>query len=281
MQMKCLWSVAVSLFMASQAYAQRVHVGLFGGPSAYTGDLASRIFPHKVTNGAIGLTFNYDLTGRLILRSGFTYSIGGGADRFTGDPSLVQRNLSFETQINELSVVGEYHLLNLNTNRFSPYVFAGLAVFKYDPYAYDRNGQKVYLKPLSTEGQGLSVYPDRKPYQLIQPAIPFGGGVKWVINDTWRISAEFGLRKLLTEYLDDVSTNYVDEDDLLQAKGLLAVDMAYRGDEVPGGNPRYPAMGDKRGNPKSKDYYYFAGLHLTYRVARGRKPDTGCPVNVY
>lgn len=281
MQMKCLWSVAVSLFMASHAYAQRVHMGLFGGPSAYTGDLASRIFPPKVTNGAIGLTVNYDLTGKIILRSGFTYSIVGGADRHTGDPSLVLRNLSFETQLYELSVVGEYHLLNLNSNRFSPYVFAGLAIFHYDPYAYDRNGQKVYLKPLSTEGQGLSAYPDRKPYQLTQPAIPFGGGVKWVINDTWRIGAEFGLRKLFTEYLDDVSTQYVDRDDLLLAKGQLAVDMAYRGDEVTGGNPQYPAMGDKRGNPKSKDYYYFAGLHLTYRVSRGRKTDTGCPVNVY
>jgi len=282
MQMKLLWSVMFSLLWALFADAQRVHIGLFGGPAAYTGDLASKVFPRKVTNGAIGLSFNYELSGQLMLRAGLTYSIVGAADRYSEEPSLVSRNLSFETAIFEWSVLGEYNLFNLDQRKFTPYAFAGIALFKFNPYAYDKSGQKVYLQPLSTEGQGLSAYPDRKPYHLLQPAIPFGGGVKFAINDRWRIGMEFGLRKLFTEYLDDVSTNYIDRDDLLLAKGQLAVDMSYRGDELPGGRIQYPASGDKRGNPKSKDYYYFAGLHLTNRIGGAApKSKTGCPVNVY
>jgi hypothetical protein len=59
---------------------------------------------------------------------------------------------------------------------------------------------------LSTEGQGI--YPDKKPYSLWQPTIPFGGGVKFAITENLRIGFEIGLRKLFTDYLDDVSTSY-------------------------------------------------------------------------
>jgi hypothetical protein len=115
----------------------------------------------------------------------------------------------------------------------------------------------------------LSGYPDRKPYSLTQPAIPFGGGIKYAINDNLRLGLELGFRKLFTDYLDDVSTTYVNPADLLAAKGQLAVDMSYRGDELPGGNPNYPAKGSQRGGAKKQDWYYFFGLHLTYRLGSG------------
>ncbi len=281
MQMKYLSSLAILLIIAPVVIAQNGHIGIFGGASAYSGDLTSKAFPRKVTNGAIGITYNYELSDLLMLRSGFTYSIVGGADRYNEKPTLALRNLSFETRIFELSTIGEYYLLNLNYSRYSPYVFAGVALFKFNSYAYTVNGQKVFLKPLSTEGQGLSGYPDRKPYSLTQLAIPFGGGVKFVITEKLRVGAEIGLRKLFTDYLDDISTNYVAPADLLAAKGQLSVDMSYRGDEIDGASSAYPGKADKSGNPKSKDYYYFAGLHVTYRLAPGRKNQTGCPVNVY
>jgi hypothetical protein len=257
--------VIIGLFSIVTLSAQ-LHVGLFGGVSAYNGDLVDKIFPKKVTNGAIGLTVNYEFQDQIMFRAGFIYSIVGGADRYNKDPELIKRNLSFETKILEFSLVGEYYLFNLYDRRYSPYIFAGVAGFHFNPYAYDQSNQKVYLKPLSTEGQGLTGYPDRKPYNLTQFAIPFGGGVKFAVNDNLRIGAELGIRKLFTDYLDDVSKNFVDLNDLLTAKGQLAVDMAYRGDEVPGGSPIYPQKGAQRGSPKNDDYYYFAGIHLTYRL---------------
>ncbi|MEI9945402.1 MAG: DUF6089 family protein [Chitinophagaceae bacterium] len=276
-------------FFSITALAQRFHVGVFGGVSAYNGDLTDKIFPAKVTNGAIGITGNYELTDNIMLRGGFTYSIVGGADRFNKDPELAKRNLAFETSIKEFSVVGEYYLLNLYDNRISPYAFAGLAVYHFDPYAFvPGSRQKTFLKPLSTEGQGLSSYPGRKPYALTQMAIPFGGGVKFAITEDLHLGVEVGLRKLFTDYLDDVSTSYVDPADLLAAKGQLAVDMSYRGDEVPGGDPTYPSKGYQRGGAEQKDFYYFTGVHLTYRLkfnnsggGGGRRSRTGCPTNVY
>jgi opacity protein-like surface antigen len=273
------------------ASAQRIHVGIFGGLAAYSGDLVDKVFPKKVTNGSLGVTLNYEVSDQFMIRTGFTYAIVGGADRFSKKEEARLRNLAFETPIAELSAVGEYYLLNLYVNRVSPYAFAGLAVFYFDPYAYNSSKQKTFLKPLSTEGQGISGYPDRKPYKLTQVAIPFGGGVKFAVTNNLRVGVEMGIRKLFTDYLDDVSKNYIDPADLLAAKGQLAVDLSYRGDEVAGGSPVYPDKIVQRGNPKTKDYYYFTGIHLTYNIRNdgmgggakryGGKNRTGCPVNVY
>lgn len=272
------------LFIASAGTAQRVHVGLFSGLAAYNGDLTDKYFPKKVTNGAIGVTVNYELTDQVIIRGGFTYSVVGGADRYSNKPDLVARNLSFETSIAEFSVLGEYYLYNLYDRPFSPYLFAGLAVYHFNPYTFTGNNQKVYLQPLSTEGQGLAAYPDRKPYSLTQLAIPFGGGVKFAITDAWHIGLELGLRKLFTDYLDDVSTTYADPNDLLAAKGQLAVDLSFRGDEVAGGSTAYPSKGAIRGSAKNKDWYYFFGIHLTYRLGsinglfgKGGNKKYACP----
>lgn len=279
-------SLILLLFIIlNSSQAQRLHLGVFGGLSAYNGDLTESVFPKKVSNGAIGVTANYELKDQVMLRAGITYSVVGGADRYNDKPDLLARNLSFETSIAELSVLGEYYFRNLYSNKFSPYVFGGLAVYKFNPYAYDASGQKVFLKPLSTEGQGIAGYP--KPYSLTQFAIPFGGGIKYALNNNLRIGFELGIRKLFTDYLDDVSSNYASEIDLLTAKGQQSADMSYRGDEVSGGSFIYPAKGAQRGSPKFNDIYYFTGIHLTYRLipARGGDPmrmnRNGCPVNIY
>ena len=275
-------------FITISAQSQRILIGLYGGAAAYLGDITEKIFPKKVTNGALGFSVNYEVTDNILIRAGVTYSILGGADVYSKKADLAIRNLSFETSLLEFSLSGEYNLLSLYDYKYSPYVFAGVAMFKFNPYTYDVSGKRTYLKPLSTEGQGLSGYPDRKLYSLNQLAIPFGGGIKFAVNDKLRIGVEVGIRKLFTDYLDDVSTNYIDQADLLAAKGQLAVNLSYRGDEA-GGSPIYPAKGEIRGSPESKDYYYFSGIHLTYRIETGngggsghrRNNQTGCPVNVY
>ncbi len=274
-------ALLILLFISQLGFSQRVHLGLFGGLAAYNGDLTEKIFPKKVTNGALGVTVNYELTDKVMLRGGLTYAVVGGADRFSDNESTKIRNLAFETSIFEFSAIAEYTVFNLYDRRFSPYGFAGLAIYHFNPYAYN-NGQKVFLKPLSTEGQGISGYADRPVYGLTQLAIPFGGGLKFAITENLRIGVELGMRKLFTDHLDDVSTSYADPADLLQAKGQLAVDMSYRGDELPGGNPVYPDKGTQRGSPKFKDWYYFSGIHLTYRLnanggGGGKRGRLGCP----
>ena len=237
------------------------HANIFGGFSNYSGDLQSRFVTTAESYAAFGLGLQYDLTNHLSVIMGGNYGHVGAADKYN-KTSLQPRNLSFETSIVELNLMAEYNILDLTKYRFTPYGFVGIAVYHFNPFAYDTTGRKVFLKPLSTEGEGLPQYPASKPYALTQFAIPFGGGIKFRINDQITIAYELGLRKLFTDYLDDVSTSYVDKTTLLNAKGPLAVEMAYRGAELKGGAP-YPAAGEKRGSPKSKDWYYFSGIRLS------------------
>lgn len=268
------------LLVAGGAFSQRLHLGIFGGLANYEGDLVDKPFAAKQTNGSLGLSLNYELTDKLMLRGGYTFARINGADAYSKDPALRARNLSFETAISEFSLMVEYYMNDLYDRKYSPYIFGGLAVYHFNPYTYDSANNRVFLKPLSTEGEGLAGYP--KPYSLTQLAIPFGGGLKFVITNNIRLGIELGMRKLFTDYLDDVSTNYADQADLLAAKGQLAVDLSYRGDEVAGGNPAYPAKGQQRGGAKYKDWYYFTGLHLTFRLGSGnlfagKYSKYGCP----
>src|SRR5688572_5496386 len=265
---KYLFTPLIVLFFQTVS-AQRVHVGIAGGLSNYLGDVLDKYYVAKQTNGFIGATVHYELLDQLILRGTYNFARVNGNDRYISKDYMKLRNLRFETVISEFSVAGELYLYNLYEKQFSPYLFAGLAIFKFDPYTYDSAGSKVYLKPLSTEGQGLSQYPNRKPYSLIQPAIPVGAGIKFAITENLRVGLELGYRKLFTDYLDDVSTTYADPNDLLAAKGQLSVDLSYRGDEIPNGDPVYPAKGTQRGGEKYKDVYYFTGLNISYRIGGG------------
>ena len=249
-------------FFSPNILCAQWHVNLFGGISNYSGDLQNKIFTTDQSNGAFGLGLQYDLTPNISVLSGLNYGKVSAADKFN-KPELQLRNLSFQSQIFEWNLMGEYNVFDISEKRFTPYAFAGIAVYRFNPYAYDTLGNKVYLKPLSTEGEGLSQYPGSKPYSLIQFAIPFGAGIKLRVTDNVTIAYEIAFRKLFTDYLDDVSTHYADETILLNAKGPEAVEMAYRGNEVKGGNPTYPLAGTMRGNPKNKDWYYFSGIRLS------------------
>ena len=290
--MKSTCLLPVLLLLSVFVHAQNWHVGVFGGAAAYGGDLVEKIFPaHGQTKAAVGLDLTYEYNEHINIRGGFMYTKVAGYDKYSKSLALLERNLSFETSISEFSIVGEYNIFNLYETRFTPYVYAGVAVFHYNPYAKDQNNVKTFLKPLSTEGEGLSGYPASKPYSLTQPAIPLGIGFKYAISDNVRIGIEAGYRKLFTDYLDDASKTYAAETDLLTAKGQKSVDMAYRGDETPLGSPFYPVKGAQRGNSKNKDSYYTVGLHLTFRLGSvagggssghhsGRK-NYGCPANMF
>lgn len=266
--------------------AQRVFIGVAGGLANYNGDVLDKLYPKKITNGYIGFTVHYELQDQLLLRGAYNFARVNGSDSYSEKEELQMRNLKFESAISEFSVVGEYYFFNLYEKRFSPYVFAGLAFFHFNPYSYDSAGRKVFLKPLSTEGQGI--YPDKKPYSLWQPAIPFGGGLKFAITENLHIGFELGLRKLFTDYLDDVSTSYPDYNDLLSARGQTAVDFSYRADEMPNGNPNFPTKDTQRGGAEQMDIYYFTGLNISFRPSFGggggggsrrfgKKSKFGCP----
>jgi hypothetical protein len=271
----------IGIIVPSFLQAQRWHVNLSGGISNYSGDLQSKAFTLDQSFAAFALGAQYDLTPNISVLSNISLMKVGAADKYN-KPSLVFRNLSFQTQILEWNVLGEYNLFDITRSRFTPYVNAGIAIYHFNPYAFDSSGNKVYLQPLSTEGEGLSQYPNIKPYGLYQVAIPFGAGIKLRIADNVVLAYEVSFRKLFTDYLDDVSNAYVDQNILLNAKGPKAVEMAYRAGELKGGDPNYPVAGTMRGSSKYKDWYYFTGIRISIALVSKKDPyygrgRTDCP----
>jgi hypothetical protein len=263
------------------------NVNVFGGFANYIGDLQSSPYTTQQAHLAGGIGLEYDLTQHFSLLSNITFGKVGASDAYSQQADVRARNLSFQTDIDELNLLAEYNLFSLRSHKVTPYGFVGVAVYHFNPFAFDSTGEKVYLRPLSTEGEGLSQYPNVHPYALTQLAIPFGGGIKFRISDQIVLAYEIGLRKLFTDYLDDVSGRYVAENVLLAAKGPEAVEMAYRGNQLEGGAD-YPSAGTKRGSPKTKDWYYFSGIRViiafnTHAMEEHRRQHDilDCPKNVY
>jgi opacity protein-like surface antigen len=261
---------------------QRLSATIFAGTSNYQGDLQPRRFTFNQSHFAIGAGVLYELTEKLYARANFTYGTLTGDDKKNNLNSI--RNLNFTSRVLDIHLGGEYHFFSLYERSITPYVFAGISYFHFNPKAIDSNGNKIALKPLSTEGQGF--YQGRKAYNLNQFAIPFGGGLKMALNEKIRVGVELGLRKTFTDYIDDVSTTYVDRNLLLANRGLQAVDLAFRGDELKSGLT-YPADGTQRGGAKFKDWYYFTVVQISCLLGTGTggrsggKNKTGCPARVY
>jgi hypothetical protein len=278
------------IFLAGLLFPLITHaqwkVNLYGGFSNYSGDLQSSYYTTSQANGAFGAGIQYDLTGHFSLLSNLTYGRISAADGYSKKADLRARNLSFESVITEWSILLEYNVLDLRDHRITPYFFGGVALFHFNPYSVDTLGRKVYLRPLSTEGEGLAAYPDRKPYALTQLSIPFGGGIKFRVSDRVTVAYDIGMRKTFTDYLDDVSTTYVDQATLLASRGGEAVEMAYRGNELKDG-AAYPAAGTIRGHSKYKDWYYTSGLRVTIALndvpfnLRRHSGVIDCPKRVY
>jgi hypothetical protein len=267
---------ALTSFISFTSFSQ-FRLGVFGGIANYQGDLTDQAF--RSARPAFGLTGTFTISQRLNIRTGLTFARVAGADSLAKSEVLRGRNLSFQSNISELSLLAEYNIFNLDQVRWTPYLFAGLAVYRFDPFTYDPDNNRVYLRPLSTEGQGIEGYPGQ-PYKLTQVAIPFGGGFKYAISDRVHLGLELGLRKLFTDHLDDVSGDYADPADLLTARGPRSPELAYRANEIAGHEMDQPVRGEMRGSPKFNDYYYFTGLHLSLKLGEGgggRDKGYGCP----
>ena len=262
------------------ANAQKVHLNLFGGATNYQGDLQDKNYTFNQAHLAGGLGLSYDLTDQFSIRGAALFGKLSADDKF-GRNKI--RNLNFTSRLYEAQLGLEYYIYPLADHALTPYVFASVAVYHFSPYTYDTLGNKVYLSPLSTEGEGFT--DGVKNYKRSQFSIPFGAGVKLSLTENINVGLELGFRKLFTDYLDDVSGSYVDQQTLLTNRGAQAVELAYRGDELKNGG-EYPPGGTMRASPKYKDWYYFTGLTVSFRLGGGnggglgKHSQYGCPVNV-
>ena len=281
--------MSILIVATATLHAQNLHITLFGGFSNYQGDMQDKKFTLQESHPAAGIGVRYEITDQLSARANVTFGTVSADDKRSTNINILERNLNFTTNITDIHLGLEYDLISIYEHRVVPYIFGGVSVFTFNPYTHDTSGQKVYLQPLGTEGQGF--YNGRKKYNLTQLAIPLGGGVKFAVSDNFTVGLEVGFRKLFTDYIDDLSMSYADQNQLLANNGPKAVELAFRGDELHTGL-KYPPINTIRGNPKSKDWYYFSGITLAFRIVTGDekyysgkqhagKSKLGCPTRVY
>lgn len=276
------------------------------GSSNYLGDLGGQ--SNFVKNNLIAMhikprTFFYGIAYTYHPSNLFGFRLNYIAGKIAGsdqnihfanekDPAYLRfsRNLDFQTKISEISLLVDFYPFDLfsgkrsdklwsrrKTASLQPYLVGGIGNFSFDPEGsyYDPIAEEniwVKLSPLQLEGQGMSEYPDRKPYKLSQWNLPFGFGLRYQVGQKTSISLEYIGRKLFTDYLDDVSTHYINPilfDKYLDAEN--AVIAKYVADKSKLINPdKQFSTGDIRGNSKSNDFYYSFNIKLNIQINKVR-----------
>lgn len=265
----------------------------------YYGDIAP--LPQRVstdisfTRPAFAVSLAHRFGPRYTLQGQFMYGTLSASDHSSASPNTDEsrprylRNLSFRNHIKELSVVAYFDLFKnestyISRVKWTPYVYLGIAGFLMNPQgkapATDLHGKPlaeagkwVDLQPLGTEGQYSTLAPTDvnygiKPYHLLQAAIPIGVGARFRLNEVMDLWGDIGFRYTFTDYLDDVSGNYVD---LYKLKSPLAEAMSYRTNEL--GAPTSPSTYSDPNNP-GKTYTVQAGYGQEYKEnLRGNKSN--------
>ncbi len=230
----------------------------------------------KMTRPVLNVGYRYFFTQWLAGGANLAFGRLNGSDELTDEIYRKNRNLHFKSPIVELSVRAEIYpfkeyfghlyrsngVLGKSISHFSPYLFVGVGGFYFNPKAkYDGSWQK--LRALETEGT---------TYKRIAMSFPVGAGVKYALSNRMSIGFEIGLRYTTTDYIDDVSGNYVDKSGADAMTQYLAnpttnivpvyVDGAYTS------NPT--AVGQQRGNSEYNDSYAFAIFSVNYKLTSKR-----------
>lgn len=214
----------------------------------------------------------------LRLQAGFGRLQGADSTSTAADGFSVQRlqrNLQFRSPLTECSLLNVWEPLSWIKpdviHVVNPVLLAGFGYFHFDPKAFWQQ-QWIRLAPLHTEGQGFAEYPLRKPYSLHQFNLQFGAGLRLELHARWMLRTELIYRHLFTDYLDDVSTEYINlalfSRYLPEARALLAQQLADRRIHV---SDQQPAAGQKRGNPSRKDSYAALQVSAGYILNRRRR----------
>lgn len=208
----------------------------------------------------------------------------GGAERFRKIRNLQFRSNMFEayvaTEIYPTVFLERYDGLK---GKLRPYGLAGFGIFKFNPkgeyFAPDGTSSWVELAPLRLEGQGFAEYPDRKPYKLMSFEMPLGVGFKYYLAENKYVGMELVHRKSFTDYVDDVSTTYIDANlfdrYLSPEDATMAKQLYYRENYVPTSpNPTRnpPSVNEQRGDPTDNDSFFSTVIRFGWRLNAANSP---------
>jgi hypothetical protein len=237
----------------------------------------------------LAATYNYAVG----LRLEYTKGMVGAYDSILKNVAATtegryERNLSFRSPISEIALIAEFHPLYIFINwansdqpppHLSPYLLAGVGYYHFNPQAKYINGDWVDLQPLHTEGEGFPQYPNVKNYSLNQFNIPWGFGFRYEASSIINVRLEVIDRVLFTDYLDDVSTRYIDPSTFAKngLSGQQLAEALYFYDRNTSTNPKTRArpgnlatgvIGSIRGDPNNNDNYFTVNFKVGIILGR-------------
>lgn len=262
--------IAFSLSLAAQ---RGWEAGGWLGASYYFGDLNTN-YNLSMPGLAGGIIGRFNFNDRICVK--FSGNMGQvmGDDAVSKNSFERARNLSFRSRIIEGAAQLEFNFLPYRHGSrdefFTPYLFGGLNVFHFNPKA-EYQGQWVELRPLGTEGQFKG-----DEYYSVNAGLVYGFGFKIDLSYEWSLNIEVGARTLFTDYLDDVSGFYPDNDDLRRARGNMAADLSDRSIVIPGVNEgKIGQAGRQRGSTTISDSYVLLGIGVVYYFGDLKCPSYG------
>ena len=284
----------VTLLLSSGTHAQLAlsfkdmekDLGFEIGPSFFLGDLGGNLGDGKrfikdlnlpTTRYFLGVSGAIYPASWLGIRANLNYGRLYGNDAMTTGDDFAskgrrERNLDFRTAIEEMTLAFEIYPTDFFTMaldyqpRLRPYALIGAGFFHFNPqgtYQDPATGQTTWvdLRPLHTEGEGFGPgFP--KEYNLWQPNIPIGIGARYDLDDQWSISGELMDRLTFTDYIDDVSGQFVAPSVFYahESPALAAMSVAMSNKS---GLPI--SAFSTRGDPNDNDAYFSFVVRIIYK----------------
>ena len=249
------------LFLLSgNVIAQQYEFGISGVATGYMGDI-NPTNPLYYKNVGGGIFVKYNLNPTWGIRGSLNYLPLYANDLDFSAQDQQDRKLLFNNDLKELSITADFNFFKFiagrPSNRYTPYLMAGLSAIQHDPYVYSGN-KKVYLQDHPLEIDDKGAYIQRSKWAI---GIPVGAGFKYNISGPWTIGAEVNYRTVLSDRIDNVSQYYRYEINGLPEEWVYMAD--------PSGQLDTKA-GTSRGNGKKLDGYMTAGITLTYTLISRR-----------
>lgn len=193
-------NLALCFFPIAVFCQQKIEIGAFAGFANYQGDLVENPVAISETKLSYGGFLRYHLNDKVKVRANFVYGFISGSDENNKDQLFQNRGWSFESEILETTLIGEFHPLGrqrvgdtgIFRPQLSPYVGFGIGMANFTP--------KVYVT--DPADKGLFPEPGEKS---LSASIPIIAGIRADLFEFFSLGFEIGWRATLGDYLDGVS----------------------------------------------------------------------------
>jgi len=197
--MKKIVLVFIAVFLTVSGFAQKTaDIGIWGGTSSYWGDVKGNP-PIQAFNPNFGAYFRYNFNKRVGLR--FQFLTG----KFAADGAVEGEEWTFEKNVQDVSLMAEINYLNFvlgnKKTPFTPYILAGVGVMY---FPFELSNQDVAQLALVNDQHPLVLAGNDVNESSVTASVPLGFGIKFSIGERLGIGAEYMVRKIFNDKLDDL-----------------------------------------------------------------------------